>query len=66
MKNKYCELCGEITATTFRRWYKYDNGEQFNADICSKCVKRHDALLKVESNKEYGMSATPVKNEVIA
>lgn len=66
MESKYCELCGKITAMTFRRWYKYDNGEQFNAQVCGKCVKRHDTLLKVNTYKEHGMSATPVKNEVIA
>ncbi len=40
-----CELCGKFEATT-RRWYQYDNGEQFIANICYKCSELHSQLLK--------------------
>lgn len=30
----------------FRRWYQYDNGEQFIGDVCEKCTKLHDKLIQ--------------------
>jgi hypothetical protein len=38
-----CEMCGGVGAVT-HRWYQYDNGEQFRANVCGVCAVRHDIL----------------------
>lgn len=40
-----CRLCAKYKATE-RRWYQYDNGEQFIGDVCTKCAKLHDKLIQ--------------------
>jgi hypothetical protein len=41
-----CQLCGKKDLKMFRRWYQYDNGEQFIGDVCEKCTKLHDKLIQ--------------------
>ena len=40
-----CEMCGAQKATKVRL-YKYDNGEEFKANVCNKCADLHGKLVK--------------------
>jgi hypothetical protein len=40
-------MCGKKDLEMTRRWYTYDNGEQFIGDVCQKCAKLHDKTLKI-------------------
>ena len=40
-----CEMCGRQGFTFVGRWYQYDNGEQFIAQVCSTCSDLHSKLV---------------------
>lgn len=40
-----CEMCGWKTNNLQNRTYVYDNGEQFNAAVCSNCADLHSRLV---------------------
>lgn len=40
-----CQMCGREGITFTGRWYRYDNGEQFLALVCSGCADLHSKLV---------------------
>jgi len=40
-----CAMCGK-NAELLYRWYRYDQGEQFKAPVCSDCAELHSSLVK--------------------
>lgn len=44
-----CEMCGRKGFNMFGRWYQYDNGEQFIAQVCSSCADLHEKLIGSKS-----------------
>lgn len=40
-----CLMCGKNSKRLVRRWYKYDNGEQFQAWVCTSCADLHARLI---------------------
>jgi hypothetical protein len=43
-----CQMCGKKAITFYRKWYKYDNGEQFIADVCFDCSELHSKLTEAK------------------
>jgi len=43
MKN--CVMCENPSGNLVRRWYQYDNGEQFQCLVCPKCDVLHSNML---------------------
>jgi hypothetical protein len=39
-----CNMCGKAAKELSKRWYQYDNGEQFVAYVCKACVQLHFKL----------------------
>jgi hypothetical protein len=37
-------MCGKKKQSALR-WYQYDNGEQFQAKVCSNCAEFHDKAV---------------------
>jgi hypothetical protein len=46
MKLQECPMCGTSTDRTFKKQYRYDNGEVFTTWVCNRCAKVHaDSLV---------------------
>ena len=43
-----CPMCGKNAVKTVKRFYQYDNGEQFVNWVCDKCSNLHTELLTKE------------------
>lgn len=42
-----CEMCGfQGKFILYGKYYQYDNGEQFVAQVCGKCLWQHNQLVK--------------------
>jgi len=40
-----CMMCEKRVDKLTRRWYQYDNGEQFQCLVCPKCDLLHSNML---------------------
>lgn len=40
-----CMMCDRPNKNLVRRWYQYDNGEQFQCMVCPKCDVQHANML---------------------
>jgi len=40
-----CQMCDKPAKELTRRWYQYDNGEQFQCLVCPKCDKLHSNMM---------------------
>jgi len=40
-----CQLCDTPNRKLVKRWYAYDNGEQFKMYVCTKCATIHQKML---------------------
>jgi hypothetical protein len=44
-----CMMCNKPAKELTRRWYQYDNGEQFQCLVCPKCDLLHSNMLLARS-----------------
>ena len=50
-----CNLCSAPSKKLVKRWYAYDNGEQFKVYVCVKCSNVHQKMLDLdEAEKANG------------
>jgi len=45
-----CAMCSAPNKKLYKRWFAYDNGQQFQTYVCMKCAKVHSDMLKEEAN----------------
>jgi hypothetical protein len=49
-----CGICTQADKKLVKRWYQYDNGEQFVTYVCTKCAGVHEHLLQTQTQTEKG------------
>jgi uncharacterized Zn finger protein len=46
-----CGICSKADKKLVKRWYQYDNGEQFVTYVCVNCADVHAQLLQTQTEK---------------